>query len=117
MPEGERRAGRSSARRLSAREIRAALRGRALRSRRVIVYVSPVPGELRATAVAGRKVGGAVARNRARRILREAWRRLAPRVREGHHIVMVALPAIAGASADDVTVEIGELLAGAGMIA
>ena len=38
------------------------------------------PGSGRFAVVAGRRVGGAVQRNRARRILREAWRQIASQV-------------------------------------
>lgn len=50
--------------------------------------------------VASRRVGGAVIRNRARRLLREACRRareLAQRIRPGRDIVLVARSAIKGA--------------------
>lgn len=80
------------------------------------MYAVPAEGSSRAAFVASRKVGGAVARNRARRVLREAWRVLAPRFREAHQVVLVARPEIAGAGAPDLTEEIGELLTRAGMI-
>ena len=62
------------------------------------MYVLPTSGLTRAAFVCGRKVGGAVERNRARRILREAWRSLAGTVRSGHDVVFVARPEIVGAS-------------------
>jgi ribonuclease P protein component len=38
----------------------------------------------------GKKIGGAVRRNRCRRIIREAYRELFPRVKDGWNIVFVA---------------------------
>jgi ribonuclease P protein component len=56
-----------------------------------------------------------VARNRARRLLREGWRRLAPRVR-GYEVVLVAQPAIEGAKAQDVIADLEMLFARAGLL-
>jgi ribonuclease P protein component len=80
------------------------------------VYVAPGEGPARAAWVTGRRVGGAVARNRARRILREAWRALAPGVEEGHDVVLVARGPFGRARAPELTEEIEELLRRAGLI-
>jgi ribonuclease P protein component len=64
-----------------------------------------IGGESRRKAgfIAGRTVGGAVERNRARRLLREAYRQLQPHTAPlGFKIVFVAGPGIAGAAARDV---------------
>ncbi|MBI2237570.1 MAG: ribonuclease P protein component [Actinobacteria bacterium] len=82
--------------------------GKALHGARVVVFVAPGSGGV--AFVAGRKVGGAVARNRARRILRAAWRELAPRVREGYDIALVARGTIRGAKTQDMVAEMTELL-------
>jgi ribonuclease P protein component len=66
-------------------------------------------------AVAGRKIGGAVQRNRARRILRAAWREAALRGIEGVDVVLVARPAIRGARTQDLVAEIAELARRAGV--
>src|SRR5205823_9670883 len=83
-------------------DIRRALREGTHHARgRVVLYV--LPG--RATRVAfvcGRRVGGAVVRNRARRLMREAWRGLAPGIRGGFDIVLMARSGIVGARAADV---------------
>lgn len=75
---------------------------------RVIVFLAPGPGGL--AVIVGRRVGGAVQRNRARRILREAWRRVASQAPADHDAVLVARPAIGGASTEDLVGEMTELL-------
>jgi ribonuclease P protein component len=61
-------------------------------------------------------VGGAVARNRARRLLREAWRTLSSGVAGGYDLVMVARGPFGVARASELTGEIEELLRQAGLI-
>jgi ribonuclease P protein component len=78
--------------------------------------VAPGSGPARAAVVAGRRVGGAVARNRARRLLREAWRSVGSRARQGCDVVLVARPAIAGARAPQVAEEVREVLIRAGCV-
>lgn len=88
--------------------------GRATHGKRVVVFTLPGPGA--ASFVAGRRVGGAVIRNRARRILRVAWRELAPRVADGIDVALVARQAIRGAGAHELVAEVEELLARAEVI-
>ena len=90
--------------------------GTAVRGDLVILYVATSEGAPRAGFVTGRKVGGAVQRNRARRLLREAWRALAPRIDDGHDLVLVARPSIEGARAHAVTSELETLLARARLL-
>ncbi len=82
----------------------------------MIVFLAPGAGPSRAAWVAGRRVGGAVARNRARRLLREAWWLLASRVRDGHDLVLVARQPLEGAKSLDVVREIEALLTEAGVM-
>lgn len=74
----------------------------------MVVLVAPGLGNV--GFVAGRRVGGAVIRNRARRILRAAWRQVAPRVLEGYDFALVARETIRGAKTQDVVAEMTELL-------
>ncbi|MGZ8598702.1 MAG: ribonuclease P protein component [Actinomycetota bacterium] len=82
--------------------------GRAFHGDRVVVFVAPGSGV--AAFVAGRRVGGAVERNRARRILRAAWRDVAPRVRDGYDVALVARGTIRGARAHELVPEVERLL-------
>ncbi|HEX6230513.1 MAG TPA: ribonuclease P protein component [Actinomycetota bacterium] len=88
--------------------------GRAFHGDRVVVFV--VPGSGSVAFVAGRRVGGAVDRNRARRILRAAWRELAPRTREGFDVALVARGAIRRARTQDLVAEVEGLLTRAQVI-
>lgn len=74
----------------------------------MILFLAPGSG-LRAV-VAGRRVGGAVDRNRAKRILREAWRQVSPQVTSDSDVVLVAREAIRGATTQDLVSEMTELL-------
>jgi ribonuclease P protein component len=76
--------------------------------RRMVLFLAPGSGDV--AYVAGRKVGGAVERNRARRILRAAFREVAPDGVAGHDVVLVARDDIRGARSRDLTSEMGELL-------
>lgn len=75
----------------------------------MIVFV--VPGSGTVAFVAGRRVGGAVDRNRARRILRAAWREVAPKVGDGYDIALVARAGILETRTHELVTEVAELLA------
>jgi ribonuclease P protein component len=99
------------------RDIRRVLKGgESQRSKRVILYRAPGMGPSRAACIAGRKVGGAVARNRARRLLREAWRQLWPRTTDGHDVLLVARGPFGRARVQDLALEIEDLLRRSGMM-
>jgi ribonuclease P protein component len=83
--------------------------GRSVRGRRVIVFLAP--GSDRVAVVAGKRVGGAVQRNRARRVLRAAWRQIAEAA-QGRDAVLVAREPIVGAKSQDLVGEMTELLSG-----
>jgi ribonuclease P protein component len=85
--------------------------GRRLRGKRVVVFLAPGTGAV--AFVAGRKVGTAVDRNRARRILRAAWFEAGRGIVNGYDTVLVARAAIRGAKTQDLVAEMTELLHGA----
>lgn len=80
----------------------------------MVLFVAPGSDGL--AVVAARRVGGAVERNRARRILRAAWRQVAPQVMDGMDVVLVAREAIRGARTQDLVAEMTELLPAAGLV-
>jgi ribonuclease P protein component len=91
------------------REIAAVLRARPQRAGHlVVVHLRPRHDEtVQLAVVASRKVGSAVARNRAKRLLREAARQIA--WRPGTDVVLVARAGCAGAPLAAVQAELGEL--------
>ncbi|WP_437617122.1 ribonuclease P protein component [Sorangium sp. So ce834] len=66
----------------------------------------PVPGAPRLGLVASRKVGGAVARNRAKRLLREAFRRFPELFPERVDIVVILRTGAGALGLDDVLAEL-----------
>ena len=60
--------------------------------------------------VAGKTVGNAVHRNRAKRILREIVRPLIPEIRSGNDVVLIARPAILSGSRAEVSSAVHSLL-------
>ena len=81
--------------------------GRSLHAGRVVLFLAPGSG--RSAVVATRRVGGAVERNRARRILRAAWREVAPQDGNDNDVVLVAREAIEGAKTQDLVADMTEL--------
>jgi ribonuclease P protein component len=70
-----------------------------------------VPGSGRVRCIAGKRIGNAVRRNRARRILRAAWRLSGLETGDEHDVVLTARPRIAGARTQDLMTEMTELVA------
>ena len=122
---GGRRRGRRQRLSRSAEFDRVFREGRSHANRQLVVYAFPNAegdaGEPRLGVSVGRKVGGAVQRNRVKRLLREAFWALAPELPGGHDFVIVARPDAAGFAADGgepaVEIALRELLASAGLLA
>jgi ribonuclease P protein component len=64
---------------------------------------------------AGRALGGAVARNRAKRLMREAIRHYLPSIKPGWDAVIIARPDLLEATWDEVLAGIGQLLKRSGI--
>jgi ribonuclease P protein component len=74
-------------------------RGTSASTRHLVLHWFPraedPQGEPRLGLAVPRSVGSAVVRNKVKRLLREAWRELLPRVPTGHDYVLVARPGLA----------------------
>jgi ribonuclease P protein component len=66
--------------------------------------------------VAGRAVGGAVDRNRAKRLLREAARACQAQMEPGWDVVLIARAPLAGARLEAVRAAVRQLLVRAGVM-
>jgi ribonuclease P protein component len=82
--------------------------GQPIHGKRVVVFVAPGSGGV--ALVAGKKIGGAVQRNRARRVLRAALHEIAPRGVEGRDVVVVAREPMRHARTQELIAEMTELL-------
>jgi ribonuclease P protein component len=99
---------------------RARARGRAWADGPLVARVLPNaldPPQNRYAVIAGKKVGKAHERNRAKRLVREAIRHLHPRLRPGHDVVVIVrggpdeLPGLAAAEAS-----LGRIVTRAGLV-
>jgi ribonuclease P protein component len=120
---GGRRRGRRQRLSRSAEFDRVFREGRSHASRHLVVYSFPreeADAEPRLGVSVGRKVGGAVQRNRMKRLLREAFDQIAPELPRDHDFVVVARPD-AGRFAQDggeqaIESDLRSLLEGAGLV-
>jgi ribonuclease P protein component len=75
----------------------------------LVAQASEVPG-VRVGVTAGRSVGGAVQRNRAKRLLREAMRPLLPDLPPGWDLILIARKALPAESVQDIRQALTDLL-------
>ena len=82
-------------------------KGRRLGGRFFVVIALPNErSQHRLGLAVGRKIGGAVTRNRVRRLLRESFRRLEPPAGPGFDLVVVARTEMVGRTQSEVDVEL-----------
>ena len=95
--------------------------GRSTANRHLVLYSFPNPAgdTTRLGLSVSRRVGGAVERNRIKRLLREAYARAEGDMRPGHDVVVVARPAAAELAEREglagIDASLGELMAKAGL--
>jgi ribonuclease P protein component len=82
----------------------------------VFSYAENDLGHNRYGFIVGRRVGNAVKRNRARRLMRESLRLLHPYIHPGVDIVLIARTAIVGKRFAEVDAAVQNLLARAGLL-
>ena len=91
--------------------------GTVFQGRHVVLFcLTAGVDQRKAGFVASRKVGGAVVRNRARRRIREAYRKLRTGLPAGAHLVFVARTGVADAAWDELLAEVADLLRKSGLL-
>ena len=96
---------------------RAYTRGKCLTAPTLVTYAfKRRSGEARIGITTGKKLGNAVTRNRARRVIRAAWREVCPEVSGAADIVFVARARTAPANSRDVAGVMRNQLRACGLI-
>ncbi len=90
---------------------RAYRRGKALVSPYAVVYVlKNRRDEIRLGITTGKKIGNAVSRNRAKRVITAAFRYCLPEIEAGRDFIIVARPRILAAKSTAVAASLSKLL-------
>lgn len=84
--------------------------GRKAIGRRLILFYAEPEAQLGLAVIASRKVGNAVRRNRAKRLLREAFRTHLGRLRPCGAYILIARAGIEGAKSPEIAGELEKLL-------
>jgi ribonuclease P protein component len=93
-------------------------RGRSKVDRALVMYYSKNKlGVNRIGITTSKKIGTAVRRNRARRVIREAYRQLEPMTKTGYDFVFVARGRTAALKSGEVYLIMKNMFAGAGALA
>lgn len=83
-------------------------KGRSYATDLIVVYILPSRDD--ATKIGfsvGKKLGGATARNRVRRLLREAVRQFLPQLKAGYSVIVLARARAGAAGLSDLTAALG----------
>ncbi len=92
-------------------------RGKCIPCHNVVIYAQKNKlGKNRVGLTCGKSVGGSVLRNRAKRLMRESFRTLSPRINGSFDIVIVARSRISGKKCDEVLRDIKYAFKKLGMI-
>lgn len=95
---------------------RAYRRGTSLVSPFIVVYLMKNRcGQVRLGITTGKKIGSAVSRNRAKRVITAAFRSCLPNISEGYDFIIVARSRILDVKSTDVSVSLSKLLKTAGV--
>lgn len=93
------------------------LRGKSFVSPYIVVYINKNrSNNVRLGITTGKKIGKAVSRNRAKRVITAAFRYCLPKIKNGYDIVIVARTRILNVKSTVVLVALQKLLATAGVV-